>query len=66
MIEFRQLSPYGLVSTCDRYRIGKYIIDGKASYAAWDGFECIGRYASAADAKKAAVSAKKEAPLKGL
>ena len=61
MIEFRQLSPYGLVSQCERFRIGKYICDGKPVYAAWDGFECIGRYASAADAKQAAVSGQKEA-----
>lgn len=62
MIEFSQVSAYGLISTCERYRIGKYIIHGKASYALWDGFECLGRYASASDAKKAAVSRQKEAP----
>ena len=61
MIEFRQVSPYGLISQCERFRIGKYICDGKPVYAAWDGFECIGYYASAADAKKAAITAKKEA-----
>ena len=52
-ITWRQLSPYGLVSACDRYRIGKAIIDGRAVYSLFDGLDLVGRYASASEAKNA-------------
>ena len=53
MIVWRQISPYGLISTCDRYRIGKAIVGGKPVYSLFDGLDLIGRYASASEAKTA-------------
>ena len=52
-IVWRQISPYGLISTCDRYRIGKAIVGGKAVYSLFSEFDLIGRYASASEAKNA-------------
>ena len=60
-IDWRKISPYGLVSTCDRYRIGKAIIDGKAVYGLWDGFDLVGRYQAASEAK-AACNGQEKAP----
>lgn len=61
-ITWRQLSAYGLLSTCDRYRIGKAIVGGKAVYSAWDGVNLVGRYASASDAKTACERKEKAPP----
>ncbi len=54
MIEWRQISAYGLVSACDRYRIGKAIVGGTAVYSLYNGFDLVGRYPTADSAKKAA------------
>ena len=61
MIVWRQLSPYGLISTCERYRIGKAIINGKPVYSLFSEFDLIGRYASASEAKQACEAHKKTA-----
>jgi hypothetical protein len=61
LIAWKQLSTYGLISPCERYRIGKAIVGGKAVYSLFDGFDLVGRYASAGEAK-AACEAHKKAP----
>ena len=54
MLVWRQLSPYGLVSACERYRIGKAIVGGTAVYSLYSEFNLVGRYPTADRAKKAA------------
>ena len=61
LIAWRHLSQYGLISTCDRYRIGKAIIGGRAVYSLYSEFNLVGRYANASEAK-AACEAHKKAP----
>ncbi len=46
--------PYGLVSECLRFRIGKFIVLGKSCYGLWDGAKLVDWYSSADDAKKKA------------
>lgn len=62
-IEWRQLSPYGLVSTCDRYRIGKAIINGRTVYSLFDGLDLVGRYQTASEAKTACNGQEKAPPV---
>jgi len=62
MLVWRQLSAYGLVSACDRYRIGKAIVNGTAVYSLFDGFNLIGRYQTAGDAKSACEGREKAHP----
>ena len=59
MITWRQLSAYGLISECERYRIGKAIVSGKAVYSLFAGFDLVGRYPSASEAKDACNGKKK-------
>ena len=54
--------PYGLISTCETYRIGKHIIDGKPVYSCFDGKTLLGRYQTGDEAKKAAQKAQKKNP----
>ena len=46
--------PYGLVSECLRFRIGKFIVLGNIVYGLWDGTKLVDWYSSADDAKKKA------------
>ena len=62
-ITWRQLSPYGLVSECERYRIGKAIIAGKVVYNLFDGFDLVGRYPTASEAKTACNGQEKAQPV---
>lgn len=60
-IAWRQLSPYGIVSTCEHYRIAKAIVNGTAVYSLFDGFNLVGRYPTASDAKTACEGQEKAA-----
>jgi hypothetical protein len=46
--------PYGLVSECLRFRIGKFFLLGKIVYGLLDGTKLVDWYSSADDAKKKA------------
>ena len=58
-IVWRQISPYGLISACERYRIGKAIINGKVVYSLYSEFNLMGRYLTAGEAKQACEAHKK-------
>ena len=45
---------YGLVSACERFRIGKYILTDRTVYRLWDGLAPVGTYPSSREAKEAA------------
>jgi hypothetical protein len=53
VITWRQISTYGLISACERYRIGKAIINGRTVYSLFDGLDLVGRYPTASEAKTA-------------
>ena len=46
---------YGLISACERYRIGKYILPTGTVYRLFDGLTPVGIYPSASEAKQAAI-----------
>ena len=60
-IRWRQVSEYGLVSQCDRFRIGKYRAVA-VPYAAWNGYALLGRYLTADDARRACQEALLRSP----
>lgn len=45
---------YGLVSACERFRIGKYILPTGTVYKLFDGLTPVGIYPNANEAKKTA------------
>lgn len=52
--------PYGLISVCENYRIGKAILPDKTVYSLFEGKSLLGRYPSGDEAKKAAQKAEKK------
>lgn len=49
--------PYGLISTCENYRIAKAIMPDRTVYSLFEGKTLLGRYPTADEAKKAAQNA---------
>jgi hypothetical protein len=62
-IKWRKLSEFGLVSDCDRFRIGKYAIPLGIAYQAFDGNTRLGRYDTSAESIKACQDAKNATPV---